>query len=63
MIIMTHFSYLSNNVSLELTELDKIETFRVFIDCHLVAEVNLSSLCHLRFGEYVLVYAIQGVKQ
>ena len=52
MIIMTHFSYLSNNVSLELTE------FRVFIDCHLVAEVNLSSLCHLRFGEYVLVYAI-----
>lgn len=51
MIIMTHFSYLSNNVSLEL------------IDCHLVAEVNLSSLCHLRFGEYVLVYAIQGVKQ
>ena len=33
------------------------------IDCHLVAEVNLSSLCHLRFGEYVLVYAIQGVKQ
>lgn len=57
MIIMTHFSYLSNNVSLELTE------FRVFIDCHLVAEVNLSSLCHLRFGEYVLVYAIQGVKQ
>ena len=23
---MTHFSYLSNNVSLELTELDKIET-------------------------------------
>ena len=34
-----------------------------YIDCHLVTEINLSTLSHLRFGEYVLVYAIQGVKQ
>ena len=34
-----------------------------YIDCHLVTEINLSTLSHLRFGEYVLVNAIWGVKQ